>query len=294
MYMLNRMIKFEELVTYKFLVIRQMFFICLVSMSFLIQTSHAADTELARINSTVIKLEDFNKKYQENVKFFSLNPPKKIDVLDDLVKRELGVQEFYSLKLDKDPLVKERIETFVFNILIEKQIGTQIQKIDITDEAAKKFYESNPMIRTSHIFIALPPRAKESDEKKAYQRIKKIETEQLNKGRDFGQVAQKFSEGPTAALGGDLDFQNRFSLDPVYYESALALKTPGKVSGIIRSSVGYHIIKLTGVKTWFDVDQALIKRQAYDEAKKKIFNDYMQKLRDKAIVIVNSDLIKDE
>ena len=255
--------------------------------------SFAADAELARINNVAIKLEDFNKKYEDNIKFFTLNPPKKLDVLEDLIKRELGVQEFYSLKLDKDPMIKERIETFIFNILIEKQIGQKIQKIDITDDAARKFYEKNPMLRTSHIFVALPPNAKEGDEKKAYQKIKKIESEHLQKGQDFGLVAQKFSEGPTSAIGGDLDYQSRVGLDPVYYESALALKTPGRVSGIIRSSVGYHIIKLTAVKTWFDVDHALIKRQVYDVAKKKIFDDYMQKLRDKAVVIVNPGLIKD-
>jgi parvulin-like peptidyl-prolyl isomerase len=255
--------------------------------------SFAADAELARINNVAIKLEDFNKKYEENIKFFTLNPPKKLDVLEDLIKRELGVQEFYSLKLEKDPIIKERIDTFVFNILIEKQIGQQIQKIDISDDAARKFYEKNPMLRTSHIFVALSPKAKEGDEKKAYQKIKKIESEHLQKGQDFGLVAQKFSEGPTSAIGGDLDYQNRGGLDPVYYEAALALKIPGRVSGIIRSSVGYHIIKLTAIKTWFDVDHALIKRQVYDVAKKKIFDDYMQKLRDKAIVIVSPDLIKD-
>ncbi len=45
-------------------------------------------TELARVDNTVITLEDFNKKYQENLKFFQMKAPKKRDVLEDLIKRE--------------------------------------------------------------------------------------------------------------------------------------------------------------------------------------------------------------
>jgi hypothetical protein len=45
--------------------------ICLVYLIFsLVAVSAPAATELARINDKVITLEDFNKKYQENLMFF--------------------------------------------------------------------------------------------------------------------------------------------------------------------------------------------------------------------------------
>ena len=51
--------------------------------AFVGRTVHAA-TELARINTTVITLEDFNKRYKDNLKFFQFKAPSKKNVLEDL------------------------------------------------------------------------------------------------------------------------------------------------------------------------------------------------------------------
>ena len=267
--------------------------VILLSLLVLLPLKFSEATELARINGTVIELSDFNNKYDNNFKFFSMNPPRKSEVLNDIIKRELGVQEFYNLKLDKDPVFKEKIDTFLFNLLIERKLGVQFQQIKISDESIKKNYQRYPHIRTSHIFVAIPPKADQMAERKAYLKIKQIEELLSKGGSDFKTIAQKYSEDPSAAMGGDLDFQDRTSLDPVYYDAALALTTPGKITGIIRTRSGFHIIKLTAIKPWESVDQNMIKQHAHEDERKKLFNEYIQKLRDKATVIVNPGLISE-
>ena len=247
--------------------------------------------ELAKINGTVIDLDEFNKKYENNYKSYSLNPPEKSQVLDDMIKQELVIQDFYNQKLDKDPFFKERVNDFIFNLVIEKKLADQIRQIKLSDEIIKRDYEKSPLIRTSHIFIAIPPKADPLAERKSYLKMKQIEDEFL-KGQDFGALARKYSDDPSASLGGDLDFRGRHQLDPVFYNAALALKAPGKVSGIIRTKSGYHLIKLAAIKAWGEVDQSLVRQLAFDEERKKIFNEYLQKLRDKSIVIVNPGLIQ--
>jgi parvulin-like peptidyl-prolyl isomerase len=258
--------------------------------------SHAHATELAKINGTTIVLEDFEKKYKDNLRFFPLNAPTKKGVLDDLVKRELAIQKAKAEGLEKDPEIRDRIDTLLYQALLERKLSKEFEKIFITDEAAKAFYSKNPIIRTSHIFVALQPNAPANEEKQAYNKIKKIYDEQhIGDGKAvFSDIAQKFSEGPYAPMGGDRDYQTRDRLDPLYYEAALKLKEPGKISGIVRDHSGYHIIKLTAVKAWEDVDPLQVKKWAIEAERGKIFEKYMTQLRAQGKVTVHSELLKEK
>lgn len=253
-----------------------------------------AATELAKINGTSISLEDFNKKYKENLKFFQYKAPSKKDVMDDLVKRELGIQEARKAGLDKDPDVIDRMNTVLYHALLDKKLSKEFEAISVTDEQAKDYYGKYPELRTSHIFVAVRPDASAEEQKAAYEKIKKINDEHLRDGKQgFAEVAQRFSEGAAAPMGGDIDYQTKDKLDPAYYAAALALKTPGKVSSIVKTGFGYYIIKLTAVRPWEEADKGQVKRIVFDEKRAQIFDRYMNQLRNQAKVTVKSDLLKD-
>ncbi len=253
-----------------------------------------AATELAKINSVSISLEDFNRKYKENLKFFQFKAPSKKSVLDDLVKRELGIQEAKKLGLDKDPDVIDRMNTVLYHALLDKKLSKDFDEIHVTDADAKEYYAKNPEVRTSHIFVACSADASPEDQKACYEKIKKVNDESLRDGKmGFAEAAQRFSESAAAPMGGDIDYQTKDKLDPAYYEAALKLKTPGKVSSIIKTDAGYYIIKLTAIRAWEDTDKAQIKRIVFDEKRAQIFDKYMTSLRKTAKVSINSDLIKE-
>jgi parvulin-like peptidyl-prolyl isomerase len=253
-----------------------------------------AATELARINNAVITLESFNQKYRENLKFFQFKAPTRKGVLDDLIKRELGIQEAKKLGLDRDPEVQDRMNTVLYHALLDKKLSKQFEAIQVSDDDARRYYSTNPELRTSHIFVALRPDAPKDQVKKAYEKIKKIQDDYLRDGKmSFAEVAQRFSEGVAAPMGGDIDYQTRDKLDPVYYDTAVRLRTPGKVSGIIRTQFGYHIVKLTAIRPWDEADKAQIKRLVFDERRSQIFERYMAQLRAAARVTVHSALLGD-
>jgi len=261
-------------------------------------TGISAATELAKVNGTIITLEDFNKKYRENLKFFQFKAPTKQGVLDDLIKRELGIQEAKKLGLDKDPMIIDRMNTVLYHALLDNKLSKDFESIHITDEEAQNFYSKNPEIRTSHIFVAVRPEATADQTKKALEKIKKIYNEHIKTidkdGKmSFAEVAQRFSEGVAAPMGGDIDYQTRDKLDPAYYEAALKLKTPGKISNIVRSQFGYHIIKLTAVRPWEETDKAQVKRLVFDEQRSQIFEKYMTKLKQQAKINVKNELLKE-
>lgn len=263
------------------------------ALSALLPMAALGATELAKINSSTISLEDFEKKYRDNLKFFRYKNPTKKNVLDEMVKRELGVQEAKKLGLDKDPEVRERIETVLYHSLLDKKLASKFDAIQVTDKEVEDYYDDNPEVKTSHIFVQLRMDANKSQEKAALDKIKAAEAALKKGDKSFAEVAKSNSEGVAAATGGDIDFQPKDKLDPVYYETALKLKRPGAVSDVIRTQFGYHIVKLTAVKDFKDIDKGYYKRMIFDERRAQIFDKYMDELKQKYSVSVNYGLLKE-
>lgn len=70
-------------------------------------------------------------------------------------------------------------------------------------------------------------------------------TEQINSGRNtFSTLALLYSEDPSAVKGGELGFMNRSGFVPEFSNVAFALSDPTKVSNIVETEYGFHIIQL--------------------------------------------------
>lgn len=71
-------------------------------------------------------------------------------------------------------------------------------------------------------------------------------TERINKGEtSFQTLARMYSEDPgTARRGGELDYTGRGMLDPAFANVAFGLTDPKRVSKIVESEFGFHIIQL--------------------------------------------------
>ena len=251
-----------------------------------------ADATLAQINDKTITLDYFKKKYQENLQFFQYQTPSQKNVLDDMIKREIGIQEAKKLGLDKDPDIIEKMNTVLYHAFLEKTLSKEFEKIQISNEEAREYYKENPEIRTSHIFVSAPLGAPQKDEEAALTKIKSIQDNYLKKGMNFAEVSQRYSEGTAAPMGGDIDYQTKDKLDPAYYDAAIKLKSPGNISGIVRSQFGFHIIKLTAIRPWEKTDKAKIKRLVFAQQREKIFENYMKKLQGTAKIQVNYSLLK--
>jgi parvulin-like peptidyl-prolyl isomerase len=65
---------------------------------------------------------------------------------------------------------------------------------------------------------------------------------ELIAGADFREVAKKRSIGPNAQRGGDLGYFYKGDFQPEFEEAILKLK-PGEISGVVKTSLGYHIFK---------------------------------------------------
>jgi parvulin-like peptidyl-prolyl isomerase len=260
----------------------------LIPLALISQTPAFASIEAAKVNDKVITLDQLAAKVVEIEKSGSTFSANSKDVLDEMIKREVAIQEAKKLKLDQDPSVIDRINNVLFFALLEKKLGADFEKLSLSDAEAKNWYEKNPEIRTSHIFIALIPNAPAEDEKKVSEKLSGILADIKSGKTSFAEAAQKASEDPSAAMGGDLDYRMKNRLDPAFYRAALKLGKIGDISGIIRTPFGMHLIRLTGKHTWSEMDRQSVKRVIFEEKRQELVNNYLNGLRQKAKVSVNS------
>jgi len=173
--------------------------------------------------------------------------------------------------------IKQQIrKVMAYQKVMEAQGG---DKIDITEEDAKKYYDENPtnfevkeQVRASHILIApaevTDPNADPNQVKaEAKAKIQSL-LEQIKAGADFAELARANSACPSAADGGDLKFFPRGKMAAPFDKAAFELEV-GKVSDIVETRFGYHIIKVTGHK-----DAATI---SFEQARDNIIKQLTQK-----------------
>lgn len=112
-----------------------------------------------------------------------------------------------------------------------------------SDEAAR--YVVPAVHRASHILISLPANASEAQAKAALAKIEDI-AKQARAGADFATLAKKYSQdGATAAQGGDLGVVRAGVLPKPLESAVFAMNKPGEISQPVRTSFGYHLVKLT-------------------------------------------------
>lgn len=249
------------------------------------------DPVVAVVGNKKITLDEFNKKYNE-VKNQTINPPSKQLFLEDLVRYELGVQEAEKRNLDKDPQVLDRIHQEMYKGLLEKELGQRVQKIQVSEKEMEAWYKTNPEIRTSHILIEFKPGATQAQKDEAKKRATEIYAEVKKSKRPFEELVKLYSDDPLSKqAGGDVGWQSRVTLVPTYYDAALSMKV-GEIKGLIETQFGYHIIKVTGRRSYQDANKKQIRSAVFDEKRREIFNEFFAKLKKNYTIKENPSLLK--
>jgi parvulin-like peptidyl-prolyl isomerase len=253
------------------------------------------DEFVARINERNISLSEFNRRYEQNSQLVPGKAPSKSEVLKNIVYFELAKQEALKQKLNSDPALKEQFDVLLYQAIVRRYIQPKIDSLEVSEAEVRKYYDDNPLIRTSHIILLSKPGMDEKEVKELRERANKV-LEQVKAGsKSFEDLSRQYSEGPTAKTGGDVDWGARHKLLPEYYEGALALKNVNDVSGIVETPYGFHIIKLTGKRGFTDIDPVyrdFIIRTIRENKGQQIFAQYFEDLKKKYKVITNEELLK--
>jgi peptidyl-prolyl cis-trans isomerase SurA len=125
---------------------------------------------------------------------------------------------------------------------VENRVTVTPQEVDAFLETQKGQQERNTEFHLYHILIPVPGSASPTEVKEARHKAEDV-LAKLHQGADFQQMAVSYSSGQQALEGGDLGWRRAAQLPTLFAEKVLAMQ-PGQVSDLIRSSVGFHILKL--------------------------------------------------
>jgi peptidyl-prolyl cis-trans isomerase C len=152
--------------------------------------------------------------------------------------------------MDRKALSRELAKSLIIQKYIKENVT---KKLVVTPAEIEDYYKTHPdefkhpdLTRTSHILISVAQGATPDQDKAARQRAEAL-LERAKKGEDFAKLAKENSMDPSAAQGGDIGLMENGELEPAYEEAAAKLKV-GEIGGVVRTSYGYHVLKLTDRK----------------------------------------------
>lgn len=198
--------------------------------------------------------------------------------LDKVTVSDEDVQAYYDNNAVKfSTQEKVSIESLELNIAdISKDVDVDEAKLQEIYEERKSDFGVPEERRTRHIMIEVAGDASEEQLNSAREKAEAL-LKQIAEGASFETLARENSDDiGTANDGGDLGFLSHDSMiDPVYADAAFALEK-GVVSEIVKSTYGFHIIKLEGinagqVKSFADLKNELEQEYRNHQAEDKFF-----------------------
>jgi len=193
--------------------------------------------EKAKIDSVVVTDEEVNRELDNRIRVLS----ERAGGADQL-ERAIG-KSIVQLRA-------EFREQFRQDITSERLRQQKRGTIQITRPEVLEFFNSIPtdslpmipeMVEMAHI-VSIPP-PKQEAQNRAFSLASAIRDSLLNHGANFEQMARRYGEDGTAAQGGLLPLMPLSDLVPEYSAAAAALE-PGRISQVVRTPFGYHVIRL--------------------------------------------------
>lgn len=168
-----------------------------------------------------------------------------------------------------------------------RQSWTEMQQLDsfvkktVPEDRLKKYYEANKEyfdrveVKASHIMLAVSPRAAAAEKQLARTRLQSIRAAIQAKQIAFSAAAKKYSQDPTAEMGGELGFLPRKGsfMEEAFLRAAFALK-PGELSDVVETEFGVHLILVEERKPGRPSDFA----KCIDEVRETFTDDYRGEL----------------
>jgi peptidyl-prolyl cis-trans isomerase C len=241
---------------------------------------------VALVNGRQITQTEFEARWGELAEATKVRYEKeggKRRFLDELITRELLMQEARKLGLDQNDAIRDRAQRYREQLILDELLKDRIKtKIELSNEELDAFYEQHAQelltplkVRVSQMLLPNISAAKDLEK-------------QINQGGHFAQFAQRYSiDEKSKAKGGDLGPYRKDLVVPEVDEVIHTLK-PGFVSAPIKTDAGYYLVMISSLDTEIiQADVAVrerLRQELLNEKRRKRFDDVIVDIRAKATI----------
>jgi len=203
------------------------------------------------------------------------SPQLRAMVKEELVNREILIQEADKLGLSSSADVKSQVDIARQSIVIRALVTDHLKKNPVSDADIKAEYDKfkaqagDKEYRARHILV------EKEDEAKAI-------IAKLKSGAKFEDLAKQSKDPGSAANGGDLDWASPASFVKPFSDAMIALQKGQITETPVKTQFGFHVIKLEDTRAAKIPTLEEIKPQIAESLQQKKLQAYQQELRAKA------------
>ncbi len=137
-------------------------------------------------------------------------------------------------------------------MMIQRMKESLVKDITVTPAEVRRFFKDLPEDSIPYVptevevqIISQTPKVSVEELNRVKDELREY-TDRVNRGEtSFQTLARMYSEDPgSRRQGGELDYTGRSTLDPAFAAVAFNLTDPKKISKIVESEFGFHIIQL--------------------------------------------------
>jgi peptidyl-prolyl cis-trans isomerase D len=174
------------------------------------------------------------------------------------------VAAWFASKQDAYKLPERRILSYLLldQVALEGRVTVTDHDLDVHYQEHREEFKQEEQACASHILVKLKSAASQEGHDDAEARkLAEAILAKLKAGGDFAELARKSSEDKgSAASGGDLGCFGRGRMVPEF-ENAVFSMGAGETSDLVKSSFGYHIIRLVSHQPESTLPLAAVKEQ---------------------------------
>ncbi len=202
-------------------------------------------------------------------------PELRAAVRDELIARELFVQEAEKKGLTRNAEVQRQLDNLRQDVLIRALIRDYLKANPVKDEEIKAEYEKvrkqagDKEYRARHILVESEDDAKQI-------------IDQLKKGAKFEELAKKSRDTGSAQSGGDLDWNTPQTFVKEFSDAMVKLDKGKFTETPVKTQFGYHVIRLDDTREAKAPPLEEVRPQIQQEIERQRVQALQQSLRAKA------------
>lgn len=198
-------------------------------------------------------------------------------IKDELINREILVQEADKLGLGTTPDVKAQLEIARQSILIRALVADYLKKNPVKDADVKAEYDKFKSQASDKEYHARHILVETEDEAKAI-------IAKLKAGAKFEDLAKQSKDPGSAANGGDLDWAAPQAFVKPFSDAMVSLKKGQLLETPVHTQFGWHVIRLDDVRPAKIPTLEEVKPQITESLQQRKLQAYQQQLRTKATI----------